>query len=246
MLPTHVRTIRAWTLPFLLGYVLAFLLNAKGAAVPQASSYAQRAVLLSEGGSYPFVSVGDQDVADLTTWHFNNQAHAACVIGIWLLYDLVNYNAAAESTVEYVFGQQYCSAGFETDIGGRVSSLRPVGARRDYTLSTLTVYSGLYFQGQAAFSESELPDLTAELGDDNNAWSLMVTGAAEEKWTLYRLSNYSQVVACVFPIESEELYAPGALPDIGAFLGPIGSARIGCPIGVRAVGIPSLGRSRRL
>ena len=65
-----------------LAIVLALMVVLAPFAAHAASSFSQRAVLLSEGGAYPFISVGDQDVPDLAAWEFDNNAHFACVIGM--------------------------------------------------------------------------------------------------------------------------------------------------------------------
>jgi hypothetical protein len=208
--------------------MLKFLISSFLAAafcLSAVSAQSQRVTLyVNHGASGAFLSLGANYVPDLASHSFNNRARSTCVTGVWLFYDIVNYNSAGNYNMEYVFGNNYCVS--FAGLGAAVSSLRFAGPASDYRLPSLSLYARIYFQGAEEYTEVDLPNLSL----NGRIASLIVTGSPNQGWTLYDRANYAGNAICIYPPVTS-IYEPAFIYDTTIITVPhntIASVRRGC------------------
>eukprot|EP00095_Tigriopus_kingsejongensis_P009637 maker-scaffold94_size379870-snap-gene-2.32 protein:Tk09637 transcript:maker-scaffold94_size379870-snap-gene-2.32-mRNA-1 annotation:"gamma-crystallin a" len=155
---------------------------------------------------------------------FDNMASSCCFNGIWILYDLPDYNANnLEAVVFNGWGEGYCTD-FPADFDNRASSIRFAGAPDGYKYDTINFYEGKNFMGLEQFFYDDAP----QFNYDNLGRSVIVTGCSP--WTIYQYDNYQGYSACLYPSDTENCY-PSFFPepsDLGFLSDQVSSAKKGC------------------
>ncbi len=176
-----------------------------------------------EGNNYSGSSVrliaNSNDLAD---YNFDNRAASCCFRGVWVLFDVVNYNKGEwQSPMHLGWGDNYCVT-LPRSIRWRASSARLVGDGGNYLRDSLSVYQGEFFMGhEAVYTRSSSYPLF------KFAKSAVITGCSS--WTLYERGNFGGRAVCAHPSDSISC-KPGFFPMKRDF-GPIrriGSVRKGC------------------
>ncbi|TRY66957.1 hypothetical protein TCAL_03749 [Tigriopus californicus] len=164
------------------------------------------------------------NAANLGQFSFDNRASSCCFTGIWILYDLPNYNALDFNAIMYTgWGENMCT-NFDGVFNKRASSARVGGAPDGYKYNTLNIFQGPFFMGDEQFFYSD----SAQFPVINFGQSLLVTGCSP--WTVYQFPNFQGASVCFMP-QNTQSCAPGFFPNagrLGGLAGQMSSARMGC------------------
>jgi len=134
-------------------------------------------------------------VSDLSVYpNMNNAISAACVNGLWLYYNDINYNKnVAEHGVTWLHGIQYCSD-ITTQMDNKISSFRYGGSSSYINQPSFTVYDGQGFQGDEFYSDNNAAHFSVLSG---KASSVIITGPSS--WTFYSYEGYTGQSVCLTP-----------------------------------------------
>ncbi|XP_018012335.1 uncharacterized protein LOC108669498 [Hyalella azteca] len=176
----------------LLVFITSIIRSEKGVAGAGDFRYLTGYVGLNQTGAhYQFTEY----MPDLSVVQMDNSIQSACGVGIWLLYDEVNYDPITNETECTVRPIGECG-NWSPQCQNMVSSLRYAGSPYGLNDNYYNLYEGTYFRGREFRGNTN----AADLGDlDMAVSSLIVTG--QSGWTFYTDVNLTGSNVCVYADE---------------------------------------------
>ncbi|XP_018011637.1 uncharacterized protein LOC108668890 [Hyalella azteca] len=180
-----------------LAFITSSILNEKGVAGAGDFRYVTGyAGLNYTGDYYQFTDY----TPDLSVVQMDNTIESGCGIGLWLLYDAVNYDPLADES-ECTFRSIGECRNWDFQCRNMISSLRYAGSPYGLNDNYYNLYEGTLFKGREFRGNTD----AADLGDlDMAVSSLIVTG--QSGWTFYTDVNFTGFSACVY---ADEHYTNG-------------------------------------
>ena len=154
----------------------------------------------------------------LSDVNFDNKARSGCYTGIWLLYVDTNYRG--QNGVAFGYGDDNQCFNINSNVAGKISSIRYSGDMNGIEYETLNVYQEENFSGAEDYFYGDNSNLIFK---DVN--SIIVTGCSS--WTVYANNNYGGDYICLTPKSDCK---PIVFPNQSTFnnMKSIGSIRKGC------------------
>jgi len=134
---------------------------------------------------------------------YDNSFKSCCMYGIWMWYDLQDYNMVDFNQAMYYYWDEYGCVDFPSQFYDSASSLRYAGYSDTFKEDMINFYEGHYYMGDEHFYYNDAPSFGAY---DNVGDSIIVTGCSP--WTVYEYDNYQGSSVCFYPL-SEFDCTPG-------------------------------------